>query len=246
MKIVRFCKGVAIASGLGLMVGCSTPYTGDFAKRVESKQVVDYNYKVGEPVFANVGEAIVKVQDFTVVSTDSAWVTPDRTITIHAGSDANITLEAGVQYLVAGTTLIDGERYFVVETPFGSPMSGSWLVLISEDGSLYPRIAARGIGLVFRALHHTISDPSVQFARGRIEAIDRKASYKNFELIYTGLGSSGLSISYREFDPENINRVSSDLSLTYDADAEHITFRDFKIQINNVSRDAIEVTILQD
>jgi hypothetical protein len=246
MKTISLCKLVAIASGISLIMGCSTPYTPDLAKRVESKQVVDYNYKVGEPVFASVGEPIVKVQDFTVVSTDSAWVTPDRTITIHAGSDANITLEAGVQYLILGTTLIDGERYSLVQTPFGAPMGGSWLVLVSEDGSLYPRIATLGIGLIFRQLRHTISDPSVQFARGRIEAVDRKASYKNFELIYTGLGSSGLSISYREFDPENINRVSSDLSLTYDADAEHITFRDFKIQINNVSRDAIEVTVLQD
>ena len=246
MKIVLCCKEVAIASVIGLMAGCGTPLTADIAKRVESKQIVNYNYKVGEPVFANVGEPIVKVQDFTVISTDSAWVTPDRTITIHAGSDANITLEAGVQYKVIGTTLIDGDRYSVVQTPFGALMGRSWMVLISEDGSLYPRIASLGSGLNFRQLHHTISDPSVQFARGRIEAIDRTASFKNFELIYAGLGLSGLSILYREFDPENISNVSSDLSLTYDADLEHITFRNFKIQINSISRDAIEVTVLND
>ena len=245
MKIVLCCKEVAIASVIGLMAGCSTPYTADIAKRVESKQVVDYSYSVGDSRIVKIGDPVIKVKDLRILVTSSQWATPDRTITIQAG-DADITLEQGTQYLIAGTTILDGKRYWIVQTPFGIPMGSSWVVLIDEDGGLYPRIAGVVVGLVFNAREHVISDPEVRFIRGQIETVDRSAPYKNFELIYGGRSSSVLSMTYREFGADNPNVVSYFQDLIYDVDAEEIAFRNFRIRIDNVASDAIHVTVLED
>ncbi len=68
----------------------------------------------------------------------------------------------------------------------------------------------------------------------------------SFEIIYTGKNDISLNFTYREFTAEDLARPAFFQNLTYQANAKQIRFKDFVIQIHNVSNEQITYTIIED
>jgi hypothetical protein len=70
--------------------------------------------------------------------------------------------------------------------------------------------------------------------------------YENFELLYTGINSNALNLTYREFSPDGFARVAFFQNVTYDAGTKSITFKKFKIAVDHASSDSITFTVISD
>jgi hypothetical protein len=67
-----------------------------------------------------------------------------------------------------------------------------------------------------------------------------------YELIYSGKNDVSLNATYREYSSDDLARQAFFQNLTYQANAKQIRFKDFVIQIHNVTNEQITYTILED
>lgn len=68
----------------------------------------------------------------------------------------------------------------------------------------------------------------------------------SYQLIYSGINDVSLNMTYKEFTGDDIARPSFFQNLTYNANAKQIRFKNFLIQIHDVTNEKITYTILED
>jgi hypothetical protein len=203
------------------------------------------NYVVGQKKTVNIGEPMVKFQDYLVETVESSVASPERTLNLKGGT-VDITLYAGQRYPVRGRMVVDGSEYTVVATT-NTPNYAA--VLVRQDGTLLDREAIHNSqvgGLVLVVYRLTISDPSVRLIRDSQQNVKSTNGYENFELIYTGTNANSLNIAYREFSPDGLARAAFFQNLTYEAGSRFITFKNFRIAIENASSETITFTVVSD
>jgi hypothetical protein len=194
----------------------------------------------------NVGDPMIKFQDFWVETTESPVATPNKTVNLNGGT-VDVTLVAGQKYPVRGRMSIEGVDYVVVATT-DNPFEYR-AVLVKPDGTLHNRVAVanpqfRGLVLVIYTL--TISDPATRMVRETSQNVKSSKGYENFELLYTGTNSNGLNLTYREFSPDGLARVAFFQNLTYEAGARSIAFKKYRIAVDHASSESITFTVLAD
>jgi hypothetical protein len=197
-------------------------------------------------MMVNVGDPMIKFQDFWVETTESSIATPDKTVNLKGGV-VDVTLVAGQRYPVRGRMSIEGVEYVVVGTT-DNPVDYR-AVLVKPDGTLHNRIAVAnpqlsGLMLVIYTL--TISDPATKMVRETSENVKSSKGYENFEILYTGTNSNGLNLTYREFSPDGLARVAFFQNLTYEAGARIIAFKKYRIAVEHASSESITFTVLAD
>jgi hypothetical protein len=111
---------VCFVSLLALLAACTIPLQPEVQRRLEDQHRFAKNYVIGESMTVNVGDPIIKFQDFWVETTETSVAIPDKTVNIKVGA-IDITLVAGQKYPVRGRTSIDGADYVVVETTGNPP-----------------------------------------------------------------------------------------------------------------------------
>ena len=55
--------------------------------------------------------------------------------------------------------------------------------------------------------------------------------YLNHELVFTGVGSNGISLLYREYTFEDMARSAFKQELVYPKDTDEIRFRSYQIEV---------------
>ena len=201
------------------------------------------NYIVGEKKTVNVGDAMIKFQDYWVERIESPVASPERTVNLKGGL-SEITVNAGQKYRVAGRVEFDGVEYTIV------PLNDkpNLAVLVKQDGTLLNRVArimpSGEIVVIVYAM--TISDPTVRMVRDSQQSIKATEGYQNFELIYTGITATSLNITYREFSPEGLARTAFFQNLTYEAGSKLIVFKNFRIAVESASSESSTFTVVSD
>jgi hypothetical protein len=226
--------------------GCTTPLQVENLQPSKEHRQFVKNYTIGQPMTVNVGEPLIKFQDYWLEDSESSVAIPNQSVTLHGGI-VSITLVAGQKYPVRGKMMHEGMEYTVVEAVADS--RGYRAVLVRSDGSLYNRVATylsinRALVVVVYSMN--ISDPSTRMVRETSQNIKTTKGYENFELLYTGTNSNAINITYREFSPDGLARVAFFQNLTYEATAKIITFKKFRIQVERASSESITFTVLTD
>lgn len=241
-RSIRFASFISV---LALLAACTTPLQPEVPRRLEDHRFAK-NYVIGQSITVNVGDPMIKFQDFWVETTESPVATPDKGVTLKGGL-VDITLVAGQRYPVRGQMSVDGVDYVVVAT---TPNPAEYrAVLVKPDGTLHNRVATTGphpSELVLVAYTVTISDPTTKIVRETSQNVKSSKGYENFEILYTGINSSGLNLTYREFSPEGIARVAFFQNLTYEVGAKIITFKKYRIAVEHASSESITFTVLAD
>lgn len=189
---------------------------------------------------------MVKVQDYWTETVEYPVMVPDRNVTL-AGGTVNLTLNAGQKYPVRGLYAADGREYRAVAT--SDNPSAHMAVLVNADGSLHDRIIVTNpqlSGYVQVVYTMTISDRSVRMRPERAEVVKSTKGYENYELLYTGMSSNAMNLTYREFSPEGLARVAFFQNLTYEAGAKTIAFKKFRISVERADSESATFTVLSD
>lgn len=229
-----------------ILGGCATKLQSEGPRRVEERRQFLKNYDIGQQMTVNVGDPVIKFQDFWLEVTESPVAIPTKTVNLKGGL-IDITLVAGQKYPVRGKMSIEGVDYDVVAiTDNPSPYQA---VLVRADGTLHNRMVAKPPqwdGVVMIIYTMDISDPSARIVRETNQNVKTTKGYENFELLYTGTNLSGLNLTYREFSPDGLARVAFFQNLTYEAGAKSITFKKYRIAVDRASSEAITFTVVTD
>ena len=160
------------------------------------------------------------------------------------------TFNAGTNYKVLGRMVVDGTEYLLIPSTAVS-QSLQLAALVSPNGTLSTRMSIMSPSTnrslaVSPGTSTRISDPSVRFIRSTTQVVKEAKGYQNFELLYTGISSNALALTYREFSPEGLARVAFFQNLSYEPDAKVITFRKYRIAIEKATSEAITFSVLSD
>src|SRR6185437_11019546 len=110
---------------------------------------------------------------------------------------------------------------------------------IDETG----RIARSGGGLGVTTEVSDLEPADFRATRGEKTSIDASRGYTNFELLYSGVASGAVRLTYREYASGDMARPASFQDLTYNLADKSIRFKDVLIDIENADNQAIRFRV---
>lgn len=240
-------KALVILAATVALTACAIPMRPEGERHVGNQHVLKKNYEVGKPLTVNVGDPMVKVQDYWEDSFEEPSATPNKSFTM-TGGPVSVAFQAGQSYQVKGRLAVDGKDYQVVANQ-SNPVQYQ-AALLGDDGKLLPRIVVTGPGmngghvLVIYTLQ--ISPPDATLVRQPKAKVNTNKGFINYELLFTGVTDNAINLTYREFSPEGLARVAFFQNLTYPRNSPTVTFRNLKMSIDQVSGDSITFRVLED
>jgi hypothetical protein len=203
------------------------------------------NYTVGTSKTVAVGETMIRFQDYWTETVDLPVMIPNTSVGL-SGGPLQFNLMAGKKYPIKGRITFDGVEYTAVALS-DDPAHNA--VLVKQDGALHNRVLATGPGIsgyVQLIYTYVISNPAVRLTGDSTQLVKATKGYENFELLYAGLNSNGLNVTYREFSPDGLARVAFFQNLTYEIGAKSIAFKQYRIAIEKATSELITFTVTTD
>lgn len=219
----------------------------------------DKNYKIGENKSAFIGQEIIRVKEYAHINKSdefiNSFIAPkDFIVTVKYKIDTyQVKIEANKKYPIDETIIVNNVSYFLIKLLDESDRyHRQWGVLLSCDGTVYESaLYSYYDGMLFYPSVITFI-PTVQ----NVKFIAKKdiKDTKDFnvipgmmyEVIYTGKNDISLNATYKEYSASDSARPAFFQNLTYQANAQQIRFKDFLIQIHNVTNEQITYTVLED
>jgi hypothetical protein len=244
-----------------LLFGLSiTLFTGCVSVVPPSQQLSDLkteevkNYKLNEEYSVNVGDSIIVRRSYfykLAERDDRARASKDFKLTADILLAKNVTYTGrkGEEMLVVGTTILNGEKYFIIQ--IGQVGGYGVGALVDSDTGL---VIQTGVGQnafgswVTTAVHKIEVDPlDLTFTPVRSIEIDQSKPYENYEIVYTGKSGDNVTFVYREYTPEDFAKPAFYQNLTYNlADGKEIQFRKLRMQVIEANNNIIKLKVLSD
>lgn len=230
-----------------LVSSCASIQIGP-ATRVHlgEEHVFQKNYEINRRLIAYVGQPVIKVRDYWInrYGADKSMRTSDDFVI--KGGTITITGQANTDYIIEGETNFDGKSYTVLKIPGGS-RNRNFGLLINEDGSVHDKVINMVLNFEGIMAYSFISDPAnLKFIRLEEQEISTGKGKLNYELLYGGTDGKMITITYREFTPENLARSSFYQNLVFDSKQKTIRFRDTLIEVHSADNEKIDFTVISD
>lgn len=242
--------------------GCATRATiRPFAPVPRTEVVFEKNFIEGVRSRAFVGEPVLKIRSYSMSLQALGHAEPNQTFNVPWGTlFGGVDVEAGRQYKIVGTTVLDGREFFVVLVPAG--LGQSIALLVGPDGVIHRKILNMG---ATDALGWAMTGVGGAIAKGVVVDLDFDAAaarltpvvtkrvvsegassepYVNMELLYLGVSSGALRLGYREYTQDDLARPAYSQELTYDRGSDAIRFRRFELNVHEANGDHMDYTVV--
>lgn len=237
MKNITLVSASTIIS-LILLSGCAHTITPSINTKIGTEKVFDKNYIVGKIQTAYVGEAIVKVKDYTINKYSTQYMKASNDFNITWGNQ-HVKGNSIKSYPVIGTSEHDNVLYTVVR-------AGLLNLYIDSNGTPLKKAFIGPPGMPKIPFTSKITPSNLFFAPITEEVIDNKAGFINYELIYSGTNGKEITISYREYTNKDMARPAFYQNLIYNAEIKKIRFKNTIIKIHEANNEKIVYTIVSD
>ena len=244
---------------VGLLVTIFASGCGQYVRpltrmQIGTERVFDRNYEIGQKKFAYVGQPIVKVKDYQVNRFSTNFMQASDDFVIISDEKNVFNGRKNTDFLVRGETELDGEVYRLVSLPIKGGEGYNYAVskgiikngfsaLVKSDGSIHSKLM---LDDVIMKSSVKISPSDVRLTPTSDEEIELDPGYLNYELIYAGTDGKLITMTYREYTPDNLARPAFFQNLVYEAGKSEIRFRDTAIQIHEATNEKIVYTVLSD
>lgn len=223
---------------LALAVACaSVDVTPLESQEPIREDVRDRSYRLGEVQQVYVGQPIVAVKTYRVSRRASASVRASEDFALE-GADFRIAGRKGEEFPVRGVTEIDGVRHHVV------PIAG-FEFFVSDEGRVHPDVKTAQYRWTISSKAR-MEPPTARLVPQDSEEVVTEGEYANYELIYGGSDGDKIQATYREFAPDDTTRPTFFQSLSYDAGADVIRYRDLVIEVLEATNQAISFKVVAD
>ena len=213
-------------------------YQSDFGSAVPGGY--EKNYQLGVKKSVYIGQEMIHVIKYgeTIQS-----ATPLDNYTIQFSTKLNqfrndqLFIDKNKTYTL-GETINLSEKYYLLH------LSDRWCLLVSADGRTYTKSL---YDYHYKAVYTPEKDLLIESQNIKFLLAETYVlPLSSFDLIYVGKNDVSLNITYREYTGDDRARPAFFQNLTYNADAKQIRFKDFLIQIHDVTNEKITYTILED
>lgn len=236
---------------IGAFVGCASNYQiHRVVSSPTSERVFTRNYELKKPQTAFVGEAVVSFKDYVALTRKGKTMRPSKGFRVKKLDTGWYAMAVDQDYPVIGDVSISGASYSVVSFSLEGGRPTPIAVLVGADGTVYPNIFfpfANGTGSVLKGGATWEPPTGITFRPGADEiTVDKKAGFRNFELLYGGTDGKSFTLSYREYSPDDLIRPAFTQTLTYERGSTNVRFRDVQIAVQEVTSEKITYTVLAD
>jgi hypothetical protein len=222
-----------------LISGCTTAMkTGtSYQSSIEN---IDYkNYLINKAQSAYVGEQLISRKAYKAIIKKDLYQTQSN-FSLRGGlGKTAISLNASIgdTFKVAGENENSNTVVYIPGSifMFGINNSGNWDGTVMSSNFWTSPIGSGN--------QYKMTPPDTKF-----EIIESKIplsgnGYINHEIIFTGLGTNGINLLYREYTFENMARSDFKQELIYPANTKEIRFRNYLFHINHVSASEIKYIV---
>jgi hypothetical protein len=225
-----------------LACGCVSVQQPPSEQFLGEKKVSEKNYVLQRSAEAVVGTDIIRVKDYSVsrIATNQVEVISDFQIN---GAVFSKKFSTGEIYPYAGTTQYDGRTFNLMKVD-------SRAVMFDDDGAVFHKvvngldpIGIYGAQPVVMIYTFDAEPPGPHLKRITSERADTRAVGQNYEIIFTGITSDSIRMSYREYSPDDLAKPAFAQDLTYPIKSKEIRFRNLVIKITEVTQDHITYTV---
>ena len=232
------------------LFGCAPhikPYSSHY---VGTERVLDKNYILNIPKFSYVGESMVKVRDYNILKSTLPEVIASSDSVISGGL-LELPIKKDQIYKIIGEVKI-GNRFYPLVQVRELPNSLSYYgVALKPDGQIQGKavlIVPPEIGGNITVIYtfKATNNLEFKFIETKTTEVSVEQGNSNYELIYSGTNGTSFFISYREYTNTNLARDAFFQNLTYSINSEKIRFKNIEINIDGVSNEMINFTVVSD
>ena len=220
-------KNLLIICAAVILTGCTTAMkVGDSSlSKIEN---VDYkNYSLGQKQTAYVGEQIISRKSYQAIVKNNLFQAQND-FSLQGGlgtTSINLNSSAGDTFRVAGQ---NEQNNPVVNIPgsifmFGINDQGEWDETVMSPSFWTSPIGSGG--------QYKLIPSNTKFKAIESKVPFSEAGYINHEIIFTGVGTNGISLLYREYTFENMARSDFKQNLVFPVDSEELRFRNYLIEL---------------
>ena len=218
------------------------------------------NYKIGKTETAYVGQSVLKVKDYYFYKDyEKTFFEATNNFLLNAKipekkSVYNLTIigQKGKTYEPYYRERVNGIMHYIM---YFSDSNGNdaYGVLIDDAGNIQTDMLYGNI----KPIDFELIPPDTKLIKSSMNT-ESFACYQhhdyysnicgwvNFELIYGGINSVSLNMSYKEYSREDYARTAFYQDLTFEPNAKQIRFKDFIIKIIEATNDKLVYQILAD
>ncbi|HSC19398.1 MAG TPA: hypothetical protein VLC74_10825 [Rhizomicrobium sp.] len=227
-----------------LLSACSSTSPAEPVPAAET-HIVQKNFAVGQLKSAAVGETMISLKDYYEKERQTVW---------SVGAPATLRVGLGSMVLIPGDYTAmrrieqDGANYDAVEIKVHPPE----LTTLKPSSAVVPmtffiddtgRVARAGGGLGITTGVSEIDPADFRASRGERTDVDGKRSYTNFELLYAGMATGAVHLTYREYAPKDMAHPSQFQDLTYNLSEKSIRFKDVLIEVESADNQTIRFRV---
>ena len=208
-----------------------------------SIEVIDYkNYTIGVPHKIFVGEKVISRKSYKVAVRNNIYRS-DNDFTLRGGLGSvsiNFNGHAGEDLQVGGYNENGNPVLIIPNYPFmfGIAPDGKWDNTVMSNSFWTSPIGSGS--------PYSMYPEDTIFRKAASKTPVSELGYVNHELIFTGVGSNGITLLYREYTFENIARTAFKQELVYPPQADEIRFRNYLVKVESVSSSTMVFTVLEE
>lgn len=206
-------------------------------------ETIDYkNYEIGTSMSAFVGEQIISRKAFQAIHRKDQ-VEALNDFTFKGGiATTSIALNgfAGDRFKIAGSNENGNPVAYIPNTIylFGISSDGLWdETVVSSSFWTSPIGSGSQYKMEPSDTRFRIVDSSTPLS---------EAGHINHELIFTGLGTNGITLLYREYTFSDQARAAFSQELVYPVDSDEIRFRNYLISVSSVNSSQISYEVVEE
>ena len=210
-----------------------------------ASRVYDKNYILDKKQTVYIGEPIIKVKDYYVYKSYEPKLSPSADFAVTDGITA--TFKQGLTYDSVGTITYNSTKYTIVPSTVAF-MGATLGILVDADGAILNKTARLmdGEAYIPDSTSAEIVPQNVKMVREYKERVATDKGFTNHELIFSGIDKDTLTMTYREFTPDDIARPAFFQTLTYRSDSNSIRYKQYKIAIYDVSGESITYAVTEE
>jgi len=221
--------------------------TGSILSPLPEEVGYEKNYKIGEEKTAFIGQEIIQVKAYTKERATYQDVTARQDLSIDARYGINnyqIRINKNDKYPTADKVDVKGQTFYLIRL---SGNNSSWGILMDVSGGILKNgIYSYNYQMIYYPNSIVITPDNFKFSIQEKIIDTRITAGLSFDLIYSGKNDVSINTTYREYTSDNLARPAFFQNLTYQANAKQVRFKEFVIQIHDISNEKITYTILAD
>ncbi len=189
------------------------------------------NYVIGQESSVYVGSKLIERKSYSTMVMAN-YVKPSNEFSLTGGlASVAISMRGNPadKYQVIGVNELGNKTIAITGShlAFGITKDGLWDKTVSS-----PSFWTSPVG---GGSPYTLTPSKTKFIPAKTSIPIENDEYINHELIYTGVGSDGIHLLYREYTFENMARKAFSQELVYPVKSKQIRFRNYSIKVINNS-----------